>query len=597
MPAPMADDDQPPLIALDDRQDADVDLEGLMTLARATLLGEGIADAELSISFVTEEEIAGLHERYLHEAGPTDVLSFPLDDEAGEDGLRQLGDVVIAPAVAAAYGRPQALAWNIGTPGGRRPEQPGRSGGRAPAAARPRHPAPARARSHERWRESRDVGAPGALLGGAGPVTAADWALLGVVVVLIGVSAVFAAAETFITRVSKVRAYRLQEEGRRGAASLVKIVENPPPYLNVVLLLMLAVHLAGTTVATVVAVRTIGDLGELIATVVMTFLLFVFAEVAPKTYAVLQTDRVALRLAPATVALTRVIGPLTSGLIKLSNVVMPGKGLPEGPFATEEEIKAMASVASDEEQIEEGEKELIHSIFEFGDTIVREVMLPRPDITAIEADKALRDVQALVLQHGYSRIPVFEDDLDQVTGIVYAKDVLKALHQGKNDMPLSEIVREAHFVPESKKVADLLREMQKEKFHIALVTDEYGSVVGLITLEDLLEELVGEITDEYDTEEPELEQVADDVYRVDGKLSIDEVNELLDVELPDEEWDTVGGLMLGLLGSIPDEGEEVSFRNLRFTAERVDGRRISKVLITREEQPEPTTEEQEVRAE
>ena len=404
-------------------------------------------------------------------------------------------------------------------------------------------------------------------------MTAADWALLGVVVVLIGVSAVFAAAETFITRVSKVRAYRLQEEGRRGAASLVKIVENPPPYLNVVLLLMLAVHLAGTTVATVVAVRTIGDLGELIATVVMTFLLFVFAEVAPKTYAVLQTDRVALRLAPATVALTRVIGPLTSGLIKLSNVVMPGKGLPEGPFATEEEIKAMASVASDEEQIEEGEKELIHSIFEFGDTIVREVMLPRPDITAIEADKALRDVQALVLQHGYSRIPVFEDDLDQVTGIVYAKDVLKALHQGKHDMPLSEIVREAHFVPESKKVADLLREMQKEKFHIALVTDEY------------------------DTEEPELEQVADDVFRVDGKLSIDEVNELLDVELPDEEWDTVGGLMLGLLGSIPDEGEEVSFQNLRFTAERVDGRRISKVLITREEQPEPTTEEQEVRAE
>ena len=416
-------------------------------------------------------------------------------------------------------------------------------------------------------------------------MTAADWALLGVVVVLIGVSAVFAAAETFITRVSKVRAYRLQEEGRRGAASLVKIVENPPPYLNVVLLLMLAVHLAGTTVATVVAVRTIGDLGEIIATVVMTFLLFVFAEVAPKTYAVLQTDRVALRLAPATVALTRVIGPLTSGLIKLSNVVMPGKGLPEGPFATEEDIKAMASVASDEEQIEEGEKELIHSIFEFGDTIVREVMLPRPDITAIEADKALRDVQALVLLHGYSRIPVFEDDLDQVTGIVYAKDVLKALHQGKNDMPLRDVVRKAHFVPEQKRVAEMLREMQLEKFHIALVTDEYGSVAGLVTLEDLLEELVGEITDEYDREEPEVVEVGDGVFRVDGKVAIDEVNELLDVELPDEEWDTVGGLMLGLLGSIPDEGQEVTYQNLSFKAERVQGRRLSKVLITRTEEP------------
>jgi CBS domain containing-hemolysin-like protein len=421
----------------------------------------------------------------------------------------------------------------------------------------------------------------------------ADWVGLAVVALLIVLAAVFAAAETFITRVSKVRAYRLHEEGRRGAASLVKIVENPPPYLNVVLLVMLAVHLAGTTVATVVAIRTIGDLGEIIATVGMTFVLFVFAEVAPKTYAVLQTDRVALRLAPATVALTRVIGPLTTGLIKLSNIVMPGKGLPEGPFATEEEIKAMASVASEEEQIEEGEKELIHSIFEFGDTIVREVMVPRPDVTAIEADKTLRDVQALVLQHGYSRIPVFRNDLDEVAGVVYAKDVLKALHQGKHDMPLSDIVRHAHFVPESKKVADLLREMQQEKFHIAMVTDEYGSVSGLVTLEDLLEELVGEITDEYDTEEPELEQVSDDVYRVDGKISIDEVNEVLDVELPDEEWDSVGGLMLGLMGSIPKEGEAVSFQNLRFTAERVNGRRIAKVLIRREE-PEETPEQEKV---
>jgi len=186
-----------------------------------------------------------------------------------------------------------------------------------------------------------------------------------------------------------------------------------------------------------------------------------------------------------------------------------------------------------------------------------------------------------VLQHGYSRIPVFTDDLDDVLGIVYAKDVLKALHQGKQDMPLREIVREAHFVPESKKVADLLREMQQEKFHIALVTDEYGSVSGLVTLEDLLEELVGEITDEYDREEPVLEQVADDIFRVDGKMAIDEVNEILDVELPDEEWDTVGGLMLGLMGSIPQEGEEVTFRNLSFTAEKVNGRRIAKILIER----------------
>jgi CBS domain containing-hemolysin-like protein len=243
----------------------------------------------------------------------------------------------------------------------------------------------------------------------------------------------------------------------------------------------------------------------------------------------------------------------------------------------------MAEVGHEEGSIEREEKELIHSIFEFGDTIVREVMVPRPDITAIEADKSLRDVQEIVLEHGYSRIPLFTDDLDEVLGIVYAKDVLKALFQGKPDMPLREVAREAHFVPESKKVADLLREMQQEKFHIAMVTDEYGSVSGLVTIEDLLEELVGEITDEYDVEEPELEEIAAGVYRVDGKMGIDEVNEILDVELPDEEWDTVGGLMLGLMGSIPDEGEEVAFQNLVFMAEKVNGRRIVKILIRRRE--------------
>jgi CBS domain containing-hemolysin-like protein len=313
--------------------------------------------------------------------------------------------------------------------------------------------------------------------------------------------------------------------------------------------------------------------------------------VTPKTFAIQQTDRVALVLAPLIVSLGRLVGPLATGLVKLANVIMPGKGLPQGPFITENEIRALAEVASDEEQIEEEEKELIHSIFEFGDTIVREVMVPRPDIVAVEADKTLHDVQALVLRHGFSRIPVFQDDLDNVVGFVFAKDVLKALYQGKADMPLTDIVRPAHFVPESKKVADLLREMQQEKFHIALVTDEYGSVSGLVTLEDLLEELVGEITDEYDREEPPVVDLGNGVYRVDGRLGIDEVNELLDTELPDEEWDTVGGLMLGLLGSIPEQGEEVTFQDLVFKAEKVNGRRIAQVLITRKpedaEQPSP----------
>ncbi len=420
---------------------------------------------------------------------------------------------------------------------------------------------------------------------------ATDWFEIGVVAVLILVVGLLGAAEVAITRTNRVRAYRFQEEKLRGSISLVKITDSPAAYLNVVLLLVLLSQIGGTTIATSLAVRAFGGAGEIVATVTLTILLFVFAEVTPKTFAIQQTDRVALFLAPLIVGLGRLFGPVAKALVKIANLVMPGKGLPEGPFITEHELKALAEVASDESQIEEEEKELIHSIFEFGDTIVREVMVPRPDVVAIESDKSLRDVEEIVLEHGYSRIPVFTDDLDDVLGIVYAKDVLKAIFQGKADAPLRDVVRDAHFVPESKKVADLLREMQQEKFHISMVTDEYGSTSGLVTLEDLLEELVGEITDEYDTEQPELEEVAEGVYRVDGKMGIGEVNEILDVELPDEEWDTVGGLMLDLMGSIPGEGEEVAFKNLSFTAEKVNGRRIVRILIRRREEEdaeEPT---------
>jgi len=406
------------------------------------------------------------------------------------------------------------------------------------------------------------------------------WAL---VVVLVLVGAVLAVAEASLTRMTRVRALALVEEKRRNAVRLERIEADPPRFLNAVYLAVMLCQNGSAIIVAILAERTYGSLGVTLVAVGFTLLYFVLVEAMSKTFGVLHSDRAALAVAPLVWFLGRVLAAPTRALIGLANVLLPGRGLKEGPFVSEADLRSMAEVGHEEGSIEREEKELIHSIFEFGDTIVREVMVPRPDIVAIESDKTLHDVQAVVLEHGYSRIPVFTDDLDDVAGIAYAKDVLKAVYQGKQDMQLGEVVREARFVPESKKVADLLREMQQEKFHIALVTDEYGSVSGLVTLEDLLEELVGEIADEYDTEEPELEQIADGVYRVDGKMSIDEVNEMLDVELPDEEWDTVGGLMLGLMGSIPDEGEEVAFQNLTFTAEKVNGRRIVKILITRRE--------------
>jgi putative hemolysin len=412
-------------------------------------------------------------------------------------------------------------------------------------------------------------------------VTGADYLSLVIVFIAIVVVGFLGASEVAITRMNRVRAVRLREERRRGSSQLARVVENPAPYLNVVLFLTLLFTIGGTTIATSFAVRHFGNAGEIVATIVLTLLLFVFADVTPKTFAIQRTDRVSLFIAPPVAFLGRLLGPLANGLLTVANVLMPGKGLKQGPFITEQELKASAEVASNEGEIEEEEKELIHSIFEFGDTIAREVMVPRPDIVACEDTCSLRDVQTLMLEHGYSRIPVFHEDLDDVVGVVFAKDVLKALHQGRMDMPLADIVRPAHFVPESKKASDLLKEMQKEKYHQALVTDEYGSVTGIVSLEDLLEELVGEIADEYDVEEPEMVELGDGVYRVSGKTSIDDVNELLDVELPDEEWDTVGGLVLDIFGKIPSAGDEQEFQGLLFRTAEVQGRRVATVVIRR----------------
>lgn len=404
------------------------------------------------------------------------------------------------------------------------------------------------------------------------------WAL---VVVLVVLGTALAVSEAALTRMTRVRALALVEEKRRNAALLERIEADPPRYLNAVYLAVMFCQNGSAIVVAILAERSFGGLGVTLASVGFTLLYFVVVEAMAKTFGVLHSDRAALTVAPFVWFLGRVLAAPTRALIGLANVLLPGKGLKEGPFVSEADLRAMVEAGHEEGSIEREEKELIHSIFEFGDTIVREVMVPRPDIVAIEGSGTLRDVQALVLQHGFSRIPVYRGELDEVVGFVFAKDVLKALHQGKHDMPLSEIVREAHFVPESKRVADLLREMQRRKFHVALVTDEYGSVVGLVTMEDLLEELVGEITDEYDREEPQVVEVGEGVFRVNGRVSIDEVNELLGVELPHDGWDTVAGLVLGLLGQIPQQGQEVRYGDLVFTAEQVRGRRIAKVLISR----------------
>jgi CBS domain containing-hemolysin-like protein len=300
------------------------------------------------------------------------------------------------------------------------------------------------------------------------------WTLVAIVV-LTGFAAFLAASETSLTRMSRIRAQHLLDEKLRGAGPLLRLVEDPPRFLNLVLLLLRVTQFSATALATSVAERLIGGgVGLAVAITGMTILTFVFAEIAPKTFAVQQTDRVALRVAPVIYVLVRlpVLGPLTRLFIGVGNVVTPGKGLASGPFVSEDELRALVDEAERGEVIEQEEREMIHSIFEFGDTIVREVMVPRPDMVAVDVTRSLQEVLELILRTGYSRIPVYQRDLDDVVGLAYAKDVLRSLHQGQTSKPLTDTLRPAPFMPESMRAADCLREMRKRKCHMVIVIDE-----------------------------------------------------------------------------------------------------------------------------
>ncbi len=352
---------------------------------------------------------------------------------------------------------------------------------------------------------------------------AEDAILVVVIVVLLAGSGVLAMAETSLVRMSRVKAKSLVDEKRRGARQLARLVENPANFLNPVLLLVLICQLVSATLVGIVASDLFGGLGVLIGIVFEIVVIFVFFEAVPKNWAVQNADRAALLSAPIVNTLIRFppIRWLSSLLIGLANRIIgaddDGEGLPRS-YITDSELKAMADVAHEENVIEGDERTFIHSIIDFGDTVAREVMTPRPDMVTVEGDATVRDALEAALGAGYSRIPVEEDGIDDIIGIAYAKDLVRDERAGKAGQPVRDSMRPPKFVPESKEVSDLLREMQEEKFHMAIVVDEYGGTAGLITLEDLLEELVGDIVDEFDVETPAVERNDDGSVLVERAL-------------------------------------------------------------------------------
>jgi putative hemolysin len=411
-----------------------------------------------------------------------------------------------------------------------------------------------------------------------------DGALLAVIVVLLVGSGILALAETSLVRTSRVKARSLADQHRRGSRPLVRLVERPERFLNPVLLLVLVCQLVSATLVGVLAEQWFGPIGVVVGTVFEVVVIFVVFEAVPKNWAVHNPERAALFSAPLVAALVRFppVRAASKVLIGLANLMIGRSKGDEDSSAqnvTEYELLAMADVAHAEDVIETDERAFIHSIIDFGDTVVREVMVPRPDMVTAEAGLTVSEALRKALAAGYSRVPVYRENIDDVVGIAYAKDLMRIELDGRDTESVGEHVRPAQFVPETKRVASMLREMQDRKFHLAIVVDEYGGTAGLVTLEDLIEELVGEIVDEFDVEEPTVERLDGGGIVVTGRMSLDDAADLLGAELPEGGWDTVGGLLFDLAGRVPAEGESVTVEGFRLVAERVQGRRIARVRI------------------
>ncbi len=416
----------------------------------------------------------------------------------------------------------------------------------------------------------------------------APWLLL-VAALLVLLAGVFTAVDAALAGFSRARAAELVAEGRTGASRLVVLLEDAPRYLNTALLLRLLCEISAIVLVTLYVDEVVGGswwASVLVAIGSMLLLSFVVIGVAPRTLGRQHADTVACLSAGPVAAFTTVLGPLPRLLILLGNAITPGRGFREGPFSTETELREMVDIAEASALIESDERRMIHSVFELGDTTVREVMVPRNDVVYIEHFKNLRQSKSLFLRSGFSRVPVIGENLDDIRGVAYLKDIVRRDFEAPGvelTQRIEEVMRPVLWVPESKRVDALLREMQANRQHIAVVVDEYGGTAGLLTIEDLLEEIVGEITDEYDAEEIETEQIDVDSVRVSSRYPIDDLDELFGFDVEEEDVDSVGGLMAKHLGVVPIPGSSVEAHGLRFVAEDTAGRRnkIGTVLIRR----------------
>ena len=415
--------------------------------------------------------------------------------------------------------------------------------------------------------------------------TAADyWMLFAILVLLIALT-FLSLAEMSLSRITKQKAQALLDQNTKRAKIILKLAADPTKWVNPLLLTVNIFQTVQATLTGIVAGRLFAAPGVAIGVTLNVIVFFVLAEAVPKTYGLIHPVRGATITAMPVHVLTGFypLRMISQALIKLTNAIVRGKGLAAGPFISEQEFLGIVDAAAHDSVIEHEERELIESVIEFGDTVVREVMVPRPDVVTINDDLTISQAINIVVEHQLSRLPVLradDDDQDDLVGVVFAKDLIAAERAGRGNDSIKSSLHTVEVVPETKLVAELMRQMQQKKFHLAMVADEYGLLAGLVTLEDCLEELVGEIGDEHDEDDTSVQRQPNGDLLVTGVTTIDKLNEILESEIGTEDYETVGGLVFGELGHVPEVGESVTQDRWKFRVEDLDGRRIQIVRIS-----------------
>lgn len=403
-----------------------------------------------------------------------------------------------------------------------------------------------------------------------------------IIIVLLVLSAFFSGSETALVSLNKIHVKHLVEAGVPKAKTLYQLVSRPNRMLSTILIGHTVVNITIASMVTSIVLKILGFHGVAIAAGIATILVLVFGEITPKSIAAVYNEKVALVAAIPIYWLQKILYPVIKVIGMLTNLMVRLFGGSQGApvkDVTEEEIRVMVDLGEGQGAIKHQEREMIDNVFQLNDTFIHQVMLPRVDIVAVEADSLLQEAWNKVIKFGHSRLPVYAESLDNIVGIIYAKDLM-AKYQQLETLTARSIMREALHVPETKRADDLLREMRRDRIHIAVVLDEFGGTAGLVFLEDLVETVVGEIGDEYDVNRPLVKRVKPGEIRVNARVGIDEVNEMTGLDLPEEDFDTIGGLVFHLVGQVPEKGDSIEFEDCILRVEAMNGKRISQVLIS-----------------